>query len=234
MKKVIVTTSWDDGHVLDLKLAQLLKKYNLKGTFYIAPECHEILPQDRLSQVQVLALSKDFEIGAHTMTHPDMRLLTDEQIEREISDSKKLLEKWTGGSVKSFCYPSGKYLLKQKQVVREAGFVLARTVRRFSFGFIKDLYEMPTSIHTYDHWLDAWQIALFVRFNPFKFFQYYRHWDNLAIAMFERVSENGGVFHIWGHSWEIEKLKDWNRLERVFQHIANKAGVEYLTNGKLV
>ena len=234
MKKVIVTTSWDDGHILDLKLAELLKKYNLKGTFYIAPECHEILPQNRLSQEQVLALSKDFEIGVHTMTHPDMRLLTDEQIKREISDSKKLLEKWTGGPVKSFCYPSGKYLLKQKQVVREVGFVLARTVKQFSFDVTKDPYEMPTSIHAYDHWLDVWKIAVFARFNPFKFFKYYRHWDNLAIDMFECVLKDGGVFHLWGHSWEIENHKDWNRLERVFQYISNKVGVQYLTNGELI
>ena len=37
MKFVLVTTSWDDGHILDIKLASLLRLYNLKGTFYIAP-----------------------------------------------------------------------------------------------------------------------------------------------------------------------------------------------------
>ena len=31
----IVTTSWDDGNKLDLKLAALLDKYGLVGTFYI-------------------------------------------------------------------------------------------------------------------------------------------------------------------------------------------------------
>jgi len=36
MKKVIVTTSWDDGHLLDLRLAQLLQDAGLKGTFYIS------------------------------------------------------------------------------------------------------------------------------------------------------------------------------------------------------
>jgi peptidoglycan/xylan/chitin deacetylase (PgdA/CDA1 family) len=41
MNKVTVTTSWDDGHILDVKLSELLKKYNLKGTFYIAPKNRE-------------------------------------------------------------------------------------------------------------------------------------------------------------------------------------------------
>ncbi len=40
MKK-IVTTSWDDGHKLDLKLAHLLQKYNMPATFYVSPECRE-------------------------------------------------------------------------------------------------------------------------------------------------------------------------------------------------
>jgi hypothetical protein len=34
---IYVTTSWDDGHKLDMKLAVLLKKYGIKGTFYICP-----------------------------------------------------------------------------------------------------------------------------------------------------------------------------------------------------
>ena len=34
-KDLIVTTSWDDGQKVDLKLAKLLIKYDVKGTFYI-------------------------------------------------------------------------------------------------------------------------------------------------------------------------------------------------------
>ena len=35
MSKLIVTTSWDDGSRLDLKLAELLEKYGISGTFYV-------------------------------------------------------------------------------------------------------------------------------------------------------------------------------------------------------
>ena len=33
-KKTIITTSWDDGHPLDLKLGKLLKQNSIKATFY--------------------------------------------------------------------------------------------------------------------------------------------------------------------------------------------------------
>ena len=35
--RVIVTTSWDDGHPLDLKVADILSEFGIQGTFYVAP-----------------------------------------------------------------------------------------------------------------------------------------------------------------------------------------------------
>ena len=31
----LVTTSWDDGHPLDIRLAEMLARYGVLGTFYI-------------------------------------------------------------------------------------------------------------------------------------------------------------------------------------------------------
>jgi hypothetical protein len=36
MPETIVTTSWDAGHDLDMRLAERLSAYALKGTFYVA------------------------------------------------------------------------------------------------------------------------------------------------------------------------------------------------------
>ena len=47
---------------------------------------------------------------------------------------------------------------------------------------------------------------------------------------FDEMLKSGGVFHLWGHSWEIDQHKDWQRLEHVLQHIANREGVRYVTN----
>ncbi len=232
-KKILVTTSWDDGHILDLKLAKLLKKYDIKGTFYISPENYELSKEKRLSKRKIIELGKDFEIGAHTMTHHHLTKQTNEVSEREISLSKKWLEKVLNKEVVSFCYPAGKYKKIHKTFVRKHGFKLARTVKRFVFSVGKDPYELGTSIHTYDHWLDAWKLLLFVKFNPFKFLSVYRKWDKQAVLMFDYVCKNGGVFHLWGHSFEIEEHNDLERLEKVLKHIAHNDGVRYITNGEL-
>ena len=40
-----------------------------------------------------------------------------------------------------------------------------------------------------------------------------RRWDNLAKEIFAQARERGEVFHLWGHSREIEAHNDWQRLE---------------------
>lgn len=228
MKKVIVTTSWDDGHVLDLKLAELLQKYGIKGTFYISPNSREIPVADRLSEAQIREISKNFEIGAHTMTHPNLENIEDSEALREISASKKYLENVLNKSVDSFCYPSGYFNAHHEQMVKESGFKLARTVERFAKSIGNNPFTVPATVHAYRHWSDAFSILRAV--GAKKFIACYLNWDDLAINLFDSVTQEGGVFHFWGHSWEVEKNGDWKRLEKVLKHIGGRQDVHYAVN----
>jgi peptidoglycan/xylan/chitin deacetylase (PgdA/CDA1 family) len=58
------------------------------------------------------------EFGAHTLTHPDLTLLESAQIEREIGDSKAIVEDALGGPVSSFAYPYGSYDRRSRDVAR--------------------------------------------------------------------------------------------------------------------
>ncbi len=233
MKQVIVTTSWDDGHKLDVRLAALLKKYNMPGTFYVSPRDHEIKKADRLTTAQIQEIAADgFEIGAHTMTHPRLTAVTDAQARREMRESKKFLENVIGKPVTSFCYPGGNYLKHHVKMAAEVGFAYARTVKRFYFGLRGPLQESHTSVNTYNHYQDLWKILKFARYNPFKV-PYYFHWENLAKAMFDKVQKEGGIFHLWGHSWEVDGHGDWEKLEAVLRYISGKKNVRYITNGEL-
>ncbi len=234
MKKVFVTTSWDDGHVLDMKLGGLLNKYGIKATIYISPRDREISYENMLNDEQIKKLSESFEIGAHTMTHPRLPEVSLDEARREVKESKEYLEKITGKPVYSFCYPCGAYQKEHSLLAEELGFKVARTVSRFSLSPVSKPFEMKTSIHTYDHYSDIFQVMKFAKFNPFKFLNYFLHWDRQAIAMFDQVLKNGGVFHLWGHSWEVEGHNDWERLEKVLAYIANRPGVEYVVNSQLV
>ena len=231
--RVVVTTSWDDGHRLDSRLAELLAEYQLPGTFYVSPRDAEFESRDRLADSAVVSLGQDFEIGAHTLTHPRLTTLDEGTAQREITDSKTYLEDITGRPVNSFCYPYGLFSPAHVQLVHNAGFRYARTVERFAKGTGADLLQAPTTVHAYSHRVDLPQAIAYGKFNPVAAWDMYAHWDRLAEHLFDEVLAKGGVFHLWGHSWEIDKNKDWAALRRVFDYISHRSEVTYVVNGDL-
>jgi peptidoglycan-N-acetylglucosamine deacetylase len=60
----------------------------------------------------------------------------------------------------------------------------------------------------------------------------WRNWDLLGRRLFEETCSSGGVFHLWGHSWEIDANGDWQRLRSVLDELSDKDAV-FVTNGEL-
>ncbi|MFI9270103.1 polysaccharide deacetylase family protein [Kitasatospora sp. NPDC052896] len=231
--RVTVTTSWDDGHVLDPRLADLLDRYRLPGTFYIAPRNLEFAPAERLSAAGIRELAERFEIGGHTLTHQRLPQLSDAAAAEEIRSGRAELEDITGSPVTSFCYPRGEYTPGQVTLVEQAGFTLARTVRRGSLRPGHAL-ELATTVNAYTHRVDGPLALRLAGGRPWTAARLYLAWDELAVHFFDRCLREGGVFHLWGHSWEVDARGEWARLERVLAHIAGRPGVAYRTNRELL
>jgi peptidoglycan-N-acetylglucosamine deacetylase len=228
-----VTTSWDDGHRLDPRLAELLDRYGVAGTFYIAPRNIEFAKGDHLGPQGVRELAQRFEIGAHTLSHPRLPRLSDDAAQEEIRAGKEELEETIGVPVVSFCYPRGEYRARHVSMVRDCGFRIARTVRRHALD-PGDPFEARTTVNAYAHRVDAPLVLRMAGPRPRVAAQLYLNWDDLAIAWFESCMRDGGVFHLWGHSWEVDARGDWARLERVLEYIGRRPDVQYLTNAELV
>ncbi len=232
-RNVIVTTSWDDGHVHDRRLAELLVAYRLRATFYIAPHNREIAPRARLAKGAIADLSTRFEIGGHTLTHVRLPQTSPAQARHEIAAGKADLEDITGRPIRSFCYPGGAYEPAHLGMVRDAGFSLARTVVRHRSRLSRSLLELPTTFHAFRHLADGPSALRLAKGRVMAATRYYLNWDEFAIACFDRCVATGGVFHLWGHSWEISATGDWARLERVFDHISGRSDVTYIDNHEI-
>jgi len=237
MKQVIVTTSWDDGHKLDLRLAKLLKKYGIAGTFYIAPECREIPWALRLSGQEIKALYEDFEIGSHTMTHPVLTNVGRRECAAELAESKQFLEDLLGKQITSFCYPRGAYTKEIAAQVKQAGYHYARTVLDYDFDVPANEFEAGTSIETHRFPIPRLfrflqDLGRFCQWRPLMMLKNFG-WEKRAKTMFDKVKDNGGVFHLWGHSWVIENERGWDKLELVLKYIHGHKDVMYLTNAEL-
>jgi peptidoglycan/xylan/chitin deacetylase (PgdA/CDA1 family) len=81
---------------------------------------------------EITDLSRDrlIEVGAHTVTHPQLSALSAESAERQIGESKACLEEMLGEPVTSFAYPFGRecdYSSETVGLVQQAGFDCACT-----------------------------------------------------------------------------------------------------------
>lgn len=241
MPRCIVTTSWDDGHRLDLKLVALLKDHGLSGTFYISKDF-----DSRLSDEEIQIMAQSQEIGAHTVSHANLLELSLSAARKEISESKKWLEGLIGKEVKMFCYPRGYFNDEMKNLVRQAGFSGARTTRDLSYKS-GDPFEMDTTVHIYPfpfrkrsahqyHWSEYLfqplqnKILGLMKIGapPAAFFS----WLNLSKFLFDRALKAGGVYHLWGHSWEIERFGMWADLEKLCRYISHRKDCLYLNNSQ--
>jgi peptidoglycan/xylan/chitin deacetylase (PgdA/CDA1 family) len=68
-----------------------------------------------------------WELGAHTMTHPDLSTLGYDTCRAEIEGSRDALERIVGGSVQTFAYPFGRYGPAALAAARDSGLLAAVT-----------------------------------------------------------------------------------------------------------
>ena len=89
-----------------------------------------ILPIDGKPVVAMLLrelAAAGIELGAHTVTHPDLSRLDRESCLREMVESREAIERLTGATVRTFAYPFCRYGDAAVAAAREAGFLAAVT-----------------------------------------------------------------------------------------------------------
>lgn len=133
-KKPIVLT-FDDGYEDAYTNAlPVLQKYQMIGTFYIIR--NYVGRSEYMSQDQIDKMAADgMEIGSHTLTHPNLASLSEEDQYNQIHDSKD--------NATTFCYPAGKYNDTTLNLVEGAGYTTAVTTNIGIASEKSDMFELP-------------------------------------------------------------------------------------------
>jgi peptidoglycan-N-acetylglucosamine deacetylase len=233
-----VTTSWDDGHPLDLRLAELLATHGVRGTFYVPRSA----ARKTMSAAELRRISALFEIGAHTLHDAVLTRTTDQQARQEIAGSKSWVEDITGLPCRMFCPPKGKYSARHIDMIREAGYLGMRSVEMLSLDSPRPtagLALMPTSAQAFPHgplalarnaikrkaFENLWRLVVHDRMVA---------WPKLASFLFCRCLERGGVFHLWGHSWELQEADQWQHLDDILRLMSQFVhSAAFLANGEV-
>ncbi|MCQ2742090.1 MAG: polysaccharide deacetylase family protein [Bacilli bacterium] len=221
MNNKIVTFSFDDGIQYDAKLVELLNKYNLKCTFNIntgliyrshefarGPEPIEV---HRLFPEEMKKIYVGHEIASHSLTHPRLETLTVHEMETEIREDIENIKSIFGlSNVPCFAYPYGTYSEEVIEVLKKYGIKFARgTHSSKGFGAEGDLLEYRPSAYYRDEDL-----------------------EDIVDEFLNLKTDKKAILYIWGHSYEPEGYKEWDKLETIFKKLANRKDIDYLTNGE--
>lgn len=128
-----VALTFDDGYVdIYTEAWPILKKYGMTGTIFLITD--DIGKPGYLNKDQIDEMIKGgFEIGSHTITHPNLENANYANAKMQIDNSKKYIEDLFSYDVNSFCYPSGKYNDQVVKLVQGAGYTNATTTNE---GFV--------------------------------------------------------------------------------------------------
>ena len=231
----VITTSWDDGHIMDFHIAELLEKYNLKGTFYIpaSNDEHEVM-----NEKNVISLAKKFEIGGHTISHKRINKVSEGLFDSEILGCYNWLTNLLDQSPVSFCFPGGVYNKAAIDYVYKSGFKIIRTTELLN-PWMDNNTVIPTTMQVYKHSEFTYYKHLLKRFNIKSLLFYLKSSRTSDLRKnteyyLNYLVQNDGCFHLWGHSWEIEEFNLWYDLEELFKIMSNISEIDYVTNGELL
>ena len=148
-----VLITFDDGYADNYSNAfPLLKKYGCKATIFVVTsflsKYRSYLTWEQVKEMEQSGIS----IESHTVTHRSMTDLTDEQLKEELVESKKKLEAELGHRVNYIAYPTGTYNLHIAQMVKEAGYKAAFTIKYGNVDAASNVYalERVPVFHTED------------------------------------------------------------------------------------
>lgn len=129
--------TFDDGMRNNLTTAlPILSRLQIRATVYVvsgfiggySPWASPGSGGEMLGEEDIQALAASgWEIGAHTLSHPNMTSLDYEQCRAEIDGSRQRLETIVGSPVDTFAYPFGLYSAEAVRAVRDAGMRAAVT-----------------------------------------------------------------------------------------------------------
>lgn len=217
-KQKVLTLSYDDGVVQDIRLIKILDKYGLKGTFNISSGLY--LAEDavrdvffgrmKLSEAKDLYIGSGHEIAVHGLTHPYLERLDSAEVIYEITEDRKRIEQDYGTIARGMAYPFGTYSDKVVDILEKCQIAYARTVKStFGFDFPENwLILNPTCHHNYEGL------------------------ESLIKSFVEEPARYGKtqMFYLWGHSYEFDNDDNWDVIERFAEYAGGHEHIWYATN----
>ena len=123
-----VVLTFDDGYrSVYSNAVPLLRRLHWPGVLYLA--LGSTRNPDGVSRAQVERMVRDdgWELGSHTISHPDLTTLGRKRLREETAGARDLIRRWFHRTPRDFCYPLGRYNRTVIRALRRAGYLTATT-----------------------------------------------------------------------------------------------------------
>ena len=244
MSRKFFTVSFDDGTEQDVRVAALMEKYGIRGTFNLSSGLfgqreegitrivsvaaedgsekkisvtydHNIMP---LEQAKELYSRDGFEIAGHGRRHLHQAELTGAELYDEIVGDAELLSSLFGKKVRGHVFPYGEYSEECLSVMESAGLVYGRLATSGGPGCGFTFKAERGIIHPTCRLTDAFALPL------------------LRCFISAPCEDEDMVFYLWGHSFELDYSPSSGDdfLEELFRTASSADGIEFVTNFELI
>ena len=212
--------SYDDGVEQDVRLVELLNRYGLTGTFNLNSQLmleqfqwiHESgMPVRRLSVDAAQGLYDGHEIASHSLTHPYLHTLPEQEVMRQLGEDKRQLERLFDRQVQGFALPFTDY-----------NDMIACCARKCGFEYVRISEESGN--------YDPFQPKLYRRAGIF----HLRPELKAFVKGFLETNRELALCQIVGHSYDLDVADLWPDMEEIFCAVSRNPQVVCLTNLELV
>ena len=219
-KKKAFNITYDDGVLQDVRFVQLLDRYGIKGTFNLNSQLmyeefewtHENgMTVKRLPPHTARELYIGHEVASHTLTHPYMHDMAEDEIMHQLGQDKYNLEQLFGRKVAGFAVPFSFYSDVIAQCAEKCGFEYARCSEE------RYCYTPPENCY----WWAAGAFHLNLKM-----------WD-FAEKFFE-TDEELALCQIVGHSYDLDAENMWEDMEKLLKRVSEDAETVSMTNIEIV
>ena len=212
----IVSLSFDDGTIYDLRFIELLNKYNIRATLNLNSKLDNFVwyfgdtPIERLKLNEVVEKYDGHEVCSHSLTHPYFSSLSKEEIIRQVKEDCENLSKIFNRDINAFAFPFHDQTEEHIQILKE----------NLNLNYIRYSYFEESYLPK-----DRYHIPLNALYN-----------DNDLYEKLEKFKNNdldNSLFVIAGHSYEFEVFNHWQYIEDMIQYICAQ-GFEIMTTMEFV
>lgn len=222
-----VTFSYDDGTTQDIRLVELLNKYNLKCTFNINSDLlgkngiltcqNQSVSHYKLCREDIKKVYEGHEVAVHTLTHPNLTALKKEEIIEQVEQDRINLEDIVGYEVVGMAYPCGGINNDDRVAEIIKNYTKIKYCRTITNT---DSFDIQDNLY---------------RFNPNVHHLQWERMTELAEKFIDSTPDKPQIFYIWGHSFEMDcDSSYWLKLEDLFKLISNRDDIFYGTNSEVL